>query len=453
MTPTSSVGRNFPTLRYLGAPFRWLFRSRQRVLTAAAVLLAMIVAPPVWWATQLMGLPEIDEPVDVQAIRSFRIPDESNAFMFYRRAADRLKPLKSSRGQVPVAINQLGPWPKDNEEAGRWVEENREAMEIFRRGTERPDALDLVPAYSGQSLTLILALRSFQMLARLEAERLEKQGDMAAAWVWYRAALRSNYHIGLRGSVLVRTMTQSWQADHRGRLARWAADRRTTPALLRRALDDAVACGSFTPSESYRLKAEYPEAMRVLDSPENWGRYAPLMRLQGLVPFIQYLTTSEQAQAMVDAWRFWRREPERGRRLIRLAVANWLAFYDLPPDRRPRPVPGEFVSFDFYAFGPEAPANARVLSPEALDRWMETSPEAMSALRELDRLRTLRDQDRADHRALLVLLATELYRRDHGKDPPSPGALVGPYLQDLPDDGSDESQQGEPSRAAVEPVQ
>jgi hypothetical protein len=453
MTPTSSVGRNFPTLRYLTAPFRWVFRSRQRVLTAAAVLLAMIAAPPVWWATQLMGLPEIDEPVDVQAIQSFRIPDESNAFVLYRRAADRLKPLRSSRGQVAVPINQLGPWPKDDEVARRWVEENREAMEIYRQGTERPDALDLVPAYSGQPWKSIVALRSFQMLARLEAGRLERQGDMAGAWAWYRAAVRSNYHIGLRGSIIVRTATQPWQADLRGRLAQWAADRRTTPGLIHRALDDAIACGSFKPSESDRLKSGYPEAMRVFDSPENWGRYAPLMRLQGFIPFIQYLTTPEQFLAIVEAWRFWRREPERGRRLIRLAVANWLAFYDLPPDRRPRPAPGEFVSFDFYAFGPEAPANARALSPEALDRWLETSPEAMSALRELDRLRTLRDQDRADHRALLVLLATELYRRDHGKDPPSPGALVGPYLQSLPDDGSDESQQGEPSRAAVGPVQ
>ncbi len=452
MTPTSSVSRNFPTLRYLAAPFRWFFRSRQRVLTAAAVLLAMIAAPPVWWAMQLMGLPEIDEPVDVQAIRSFRIPDESNAFILYRRAADRLKPLKPLRDQVAVPLNQLGPWPKDDDEARRWVEENREALEIFRRGTERPDALDLVPAYHNQSWSSILALRSFQMLARLEAGRLERQGDMAGAWVWYRAALRSNYHIGLRGSVLVRTVTQPWQADLRGRLAQWAADRRTTPALLRRALDDAVACGSFTPSESYRLKAEYPEAMRVFDSEENQGRYAFAIRLFGSLRSWNYWLLFEQAQALNEAWRFWRREPERGRRLIRLAFANWLAYYELPPDRRPKPEPDLSGSFDFYAFGPEAPANARALAPAALERWLDTSPEAMSVLREVDRLRTLRDQDRADHRELLVLLATELYRRDHGKDPPSPRALVGPYLQSLPDDGSDESQ-GEPSRAADGPVQ
>jgi hypothetical protein len=37
MASTSSVSRNFPTLRYLAAPFRWFFRSRRRVLTVAAV--------------------------------------------------------------------------------------------------------------------------------------------------------------------------------------------------------------------------------------------------------------------------------------------------------------------------------------------------------------------------------------------------------------------------------
>ena len=50
-------------------------------------------------------------------------------------------------------------------------------------------------------------------------------------------------------------------------------------------------------------------------------------------------------------------------------------------------------------------------------------------------LRTVRLRERANHRALVVLLAGELYRRDHGTDPPSDEALVGPYLKELPDDG------------------
>ena len=50
MATTSSVSRSFPTLRYLAAPFRWFVRSRRRVWTAAALLLAMIVALPLWWS-------------------------------------------------------------------------------------------------------------------------------------------------------------------------------------------------------------------------------------------------------------------------------------------------------------------------------------------------------------------------------------------------------------------
>ena len=45
----------------------------------------------------------------------------------------------------------------------------------------------------------------------------------------------------------------------------------------------------------------------------------------------------------------------------------------------------------------------------------------------------VRSNERSSHRALLILLGEELYRRDHaGVDPPTPDALVGPYLKSLP---------------------
>ncbi len=37
---------------------------------------------------------------------------------------------------------------------------------------------------------------------------------------------------------------------------------------------------------------------------------------------------------------------------------------------------------------------------------------------------------------LVIMLATEIYRRDRGSLPPSDEALVGTYLKRLPDDGS-----------------
>ena len=50
--------------------------------------------------------------------------------------------------------------------------------------------------------------------------------------------------------------------------------------------------------------------------------------------------------------------------------------------------------------------------------------------------------DRTAYRALLIMLATELYRRERGAPPPTEDALVGAYLQSLPDDGSAELADG-----------
>ncbi len=215
--------------------------------------------------------------------------------------------------------------------------------------------------------------------------------------------------------------------------------------MLRRALDDVVACGSFTPSESYTLMAEYPTVDQTLDGGDPPGRFLSLMRLETYFQSWTYRPSPEQLEAILDAWRFWRREPERSRRVIRLAIANWLAYHDLPRDRRPGPDPGVSGTHDFYAFGPEVPETARVLSPEALDRWLSTTYDAREML-SVWNLRARRLRERADHRALVVLLASELYRRDRGVAPPSDEALVGPYLESLPDDGVEEPGAGGATR-------
>ena len=50
--------------------------------------------------------------------------------------------------------------------------------------------------------------------------------------------------------------------------------------------------------------------------------------------------------------------------------------------------------------------------------------------------------DRKAHRELVIMLATEIYRRERGAPPPSEEALVGTYLKSLPDDGSAELPMG-----------
>jgi hypothetical protein len=441
MALTSSASRSFPTFRYLAAPFRWFFGSRRRVLTAAAVLLAMIAAPVIWWFVQLLGLPDIGDPFDVQAFRSFTIPEDRNAFVLYQQAADRLKPLVISSQAKEQRIQLSVPWSEADPLVRRWVEANREAMEIYRRGTKRPDALDPELASNPDSHKMTQALRFFQSLALLEASRLEEQGDMLGAWDWYRAALRATHHLSLRGTVPRRMNADRWHGEIRRRILGWTADpRRTTPEMIRRALDDALACGAFAPSDSYTLKLAYPLYVIELDRPENPGRQRLIVKLTAKLSSQTYQPDSDHIKALADAWRFWRREPERSRRVMALAFANWIAYEDLPRDRRPGPGPDVSGPIALYALGPEAPARARALAPAAFDRWLNTADEARELLGSWQLSgRPLGARERAGHRELVVLLASELYRRDHGTYPPSDEALVGTYLKSLPDEGADEA--------------
>ena len=50
--------------------------------------------------------------------------------------------------------------------------------------------------------------------------------------------------------------------------------------------------------------------------------------------------------------------------------------------------------------------------------------------------------DRKAHHDLVIMLATEIFRRERGAPPPTEASLVGTYLQSLPDDGSAELADG-----------
>ncbi len=460
MPPSSTLHRPFPTLRYVAAPFRSCFGSRRRALITAAMLLAIAAAPVVWWNLQLMGLPDVGDPFDGDPLRSMTIPDDDNAFVLYRQAVDRLvsreRTLQASRvraaGVLPMVpggiatrspgpageekIDWLAAWSKADPRVRGWVEANREAMDLYRRAAGRPDFLDpgRPRAEPLQARADLEAFRSLHFLALLEASRLEEAGDMAGAWGWYRTALRGSYLFARYGTQSHRFLAHIRRNAMLGRLAAWSSDRRTTPAMVRRALDDVLACGALAPSDTYTITIEYEKVMRLLDSPGNPGREPPMDDLFAVFGAPEYQVTPEQVQAVLDVLRFCRREPERSRRVIRLAVANWLAYHDLPPDRRPKPDPNVPGPLQFYAFGPEVPAAARALSPVALDGWLATTFDATPILKEWNPAAT-RVKEVRGYRAMVVLLASELYRRDRGVTPPSDEAVVGPYLKELPDDG------------------
>jgi hypothetical protein len=140
------------------------------------------------------------------------------------------------------------------------------------------------------------------------------------------------------------------------------------------------------------------------------------------------------------------REPERSRRILRLLCANSLAHVET---REPRPrkpavlvlLRGmKTVSMPLYPVSPDAPAGARALTPREVASWLLTTRDAKLQLLSVNNRGEIwppnRLVGRRAHRELVILLATEIYRRERGALPATEEALVGTYLKSLPDDGS-----------------
>jgi hypothetical protein len=269
---------------------------------------------------------------------------------------------------------------------------------------------------------------------------------MAGAWKWYRAVFRMKVHAMRRGSIFQRFVADSSCRWLHMRIASWAADRRSGVPLLRRALSDVKAGEPKPDWDAFSLKVDYLEMMTELD--KKWGGVQqgdnedqhvlifgePLPPVVGWIPYA--------------ARRYLLNEPERSRRVLRFAFANWLAHVEEKDPRHLKPAVRATFPFGkrastvhFFAVSPDGPAAARRMTPQVLAGWLIGTLDAKKLL-SFWPWPSIRNSERRQHRALVVLLAGELYQRERGIAPRSDEALVGPYLEHLPGDGSEELDDG-----------
>ena len=231
-----------------------------------------------------------------------------------------------------------------------------------------------------------------------------------------------------------------WSAAER--IESWAADRKTRIVLVRRALDDVLACEPKPEWDANSLKIEYLSMMRELDRPDAWIRHGTGRELDYRIANVKLpeVLTSR----LYAARRLVHNDTEVSRRVLRLAFANWLANAreSTADRRRPRAIASfEFVNRNvivpFFAASPDAPEAARAMSPDELASRLLTARDAQCLLVDWPWW-SARISEKRTHANLVTLLAQELFLWDHGMLPPNDDSLVGPYLDRLPDDGSDE---------------
>ena len=389
----------------------------------------------------MIGLPDIGDPFDVDAFRSFRIPEENDALILFRQAEAKL----SRMPHLPNTARRTLTWSKATPELRDWAATNRDALEIFRLASERPDALvHQIPERDASRELVHLA--DFAWLGLLEASRLEERGDMAAAWSLYRAVIRMKVHVLRRGSTFQRyVVTANWSGLP-PRLTNWAADPRTTVPMLRQALEEIKAGEPRPEWDAFSLKVDYLELMTELAKDWGWVQQGEEedqhVRIAGedLPPGLGWIPYAAKRYVVND--------PERSRRVLRLAFANWLAHVEnsdprfLKPAVRVRLSRGRRAgAIAFYPVSAIAPAAARALSPQDMAQQLLGTRDARLLLASW-LWPSIRLTDRREHRALVVMLAGELFKRDRGQPPPSEEALVGTYLDHLPSDGSEELDDG-----------
>jgi hypothetical protein len=399
----------------------------------------------IWWLNSLNGLPDIGDPFDVAALHDFTIPDDQNAFTFLRRAHESLTPLPDLPRAARNAALTVG-WSQADPMLRTWVEANRPALELFRQGADQSDGIwhsDGEP-YWKRCRDSWRRYRIFSgglmWLALLEGGRRMETGDLAGAWDCYRAVLRMMTHLRRRGSLTVRFHSNTFHTHLRQRLATWAAHPKTTIPLLRRALDESLESQPRPEWDALSVKLEYLELMCYLEQSRNLNYQAIEEHLTYRLGQIEVPT--DLSVYLFAGHRFLLREPERSKRVLRLLFANWLAHVEVPELRPSRPaVRASFISekrittVPLYPVSPQAPAGARVLSPHEVANRFVTITDAKPFLSGW-LWPSVPDQERRGYRDLVVLLAAELYHRERGASPPSEEALVGRYLQNLPDDGS-----------------
>jgi hypothetical protein len=426
-----------------------LLRRRLRQLLKVTLVLAIGVALTasalaIWWLTCLNGLPDIGDPFDVDAIHGFSIPDDENALVFLRRAQEKLILLPELPRSVTANASTIA-WSQADPRLRAWVEANRPSLELFQQGADRADGIWHPSGWLYWQNYPMQIYGSVMWIALLEGGKRSESGDMAGAWDCYRAVLRMTTHIRRRGELNWRFDANGVHAALRQRLATWAADPRTTIPQLRRALDESIMSRPKPEWDAFSLELEYLELNRRLEQNgivDNVPSAELVDRLAG------FEVPNNLAECLYAGQRFLKREPERSQRALRLVFANWLAHIEIPELRPRRPAVRATLSFArsassilLYPVSPVAPAGARSISPHELASWLVST-------KDLKRLEGnlvwpyIFTQEYTGYRDLVVALAQELYHRERGVLPPSEEALVGTYLEELPDDGSADDDDG-----------
>ncbi|MBS0205839.1 MAG: hypothetical protein JSS49_23305 [Planctomycetes bacterium] len=383
-------------------------------------------------AIKLAGIPAIPQPYDEAEFVAWDVPAEDDAFTEYRQVFDLVqrRPAKSDSNtwQEPECVQAVleQGWSAADESLVRWMESHREALDIWRRGTEKPRGRNLSPDLLRADTSIrVTDQRNIVRLALLEQSRCLETAKLDEAHQWARAVQRAGGHMSHRGTFVQGLMAVALHQMSTQGLQRWAERPEVTADQLKTALISTRSDYSLYESRGNILKCEY----RMLENTLADGRW-----LEMFAP----LTGRSDVSTVVKIQQFgyWvMAEPDLTVRLMRQVLAIQLQEIDKPiATRRKQVGTGAAVLFDP---DPATPLTAGRLDPVKLDRAINSSMlyrHVVPSIKQTDEA-LLRQEAR--QLTLELLLAAQAHRRDHAEFPSDASQLVPQYLDELPLDPFD----------------
>jgi hypothetical protein len=417
---------------------RWMLR----LLVGAAIVVALGIGTI--RVINLWGIPDAPEPFDIAAFEAGEtVPDEANAAVLFRKAGQMVGEDDSNRFKPLWGGPKTAEWSETSPEVRDWVEKNRPALEVWRRGTDRPQAAPLPGAGGDRSKTRMwnADMVNWLTFALLEASRLEDEGDFAGAWRWHKARLRMVLLVGREGTLSDRYGLFFYFQRIAARAQAWAEGTNVTVPLLRQAIADVEAMDALHDDASNALKREYIKCIFEISALPGVFEDTELERLgfdnaavgQRYIPPYLFRKVHRQLDLLLNV------EPERSQRLARLVWANWLAQADKPAADRTKIVSTYPLVFEADPGSNPPVASARLAQLAAaapvltITRGGPKPPRKGWPAR--DNWPDVVALDRRARAGLIVGLAIRIYMlENNGKEPATSQALVGKILPKLPDD-------------------
>jgi hypothetical protein len=415
-------------------------KSRRLKRSAIGILILVVAAPVGYRAYEFLSTPDVGEPFDVEAFASYSLPDERNAFAYYRKALklfvteqavmDSDATIKSSDFWKSWTAAEEG-WEHAIPGVRRWVAVNRPMLAEWQRGADCAESLEYSPAdlmagvpWSSDSAQ---RLQNCARLQDLEGMRLIAEGHPTEAWGCFRNLLRASRHLAMHGTCLDTLLGNViGELGVRGGM-KWSAQKTVSAAQLKNAIRDLLAVEELRTPPSDKIKLDYV-----------------------------FFKLAENGHPYGASGRSWIRStgyPAELGRSARLVVANLLTQVDRPRYLRTPVHPGHFGLFEL---DPKESPNPNLRPPEEIERFAETSagtvakmlrriaPDAANeiqlydsqlAMGGLQKAYEAQDMAQARRESLLLALALQLHFREYGEFPASLDELVKRgYLKSIPPD-------------------